>query len=194
MASGPVVISKEILHVISRRPCIQSFKQHVLNRLRLAGFATRALRTRCIRQLELRGSWQASIAVCLGCPWDQTSKLRFGLSIENLTNLASGPFSMLVIWSPRGPRVPMAWGGCASAAGYPIGCQIGSLARHETPLRWRDVRKPPKFRDQIVPAEISGPLRLELPAAKTSSYRYGKFWVDVRARHHGCRRIMPMFL
>ena len=140
------------------------------------------------------GSWQASIAVCLGCPWDQTSKLRFGLSIENLTNLASGPFSMLVIWSPRGPRVPMAWGGCASAAGYPIGCQIGSLARHETPLRWRDVRKPPKFRDQIVPAEISGPLRLELPAAKTSSYRYGKFWVDVRARHHGCRRIMPMFL
>lgn len=102
--------------------------------------------------------------------------------------------SMLVIWSPRGPRVPMAWGGCASAAGYPIGCQIGSLARHETPLRWRDVRKPPKFRDQIVPAEISGPLRLELPAAKTSSYRYGKFWVDVRARHHGCRRIMPMFL
>ena len=58
---------------------------------------------------------------------------------------------MLVIWSPRGPRVPMAWGGCASAAGYPIGCQIGSLARHETPLRWRDVRKPPKFRDQIVP-------------------------------------------
>ena len=78
---------------------------------------------------------------------------------------------MLVIWSPRGPRVPMAWGGCASAAGYPIGCQIGSLARHETPLRWRHVRKPPKFRDQIVPAEISGPLRLELPAAKTSSYR-----------------------
>ena len=53
-----VIISKEILHVISRRPCIQSFKQHVLNRLRLAGFATRALRTRCIRQLELRGSWQ----------------------------------------------------------------------------------------------------------------------------------------
>ena len=56
--SGPVIISKEILHVISRKACIQSFKQHVLNRLRLAGFATRALRTRCIRQLELRGSWQ----------------------------------------------------------------------------------------------------------------------------------------
>ena len=92
--------------------------------------------------------------------------------------------SMLVIWSPRGPRVPMAWGGCASAAGYPIGCQIGSLARHETPLRWRDVRKPPKFRDQIVPAEISGPLRLELPAAKTSSYR-------IRQILGGCPRPSP---
>ena len=78
----------------------------------------------------------------------------------------------------------MAWGGCASAAGYPIGCQIGSLARHETPLRWRDVRKPPKFRDQIVPAEISGPLRLELPAAKTSSYR-------IRQILGGCPRPSP---
>ena len=42
--------------------------------------------------------------------------------------------SMLVIWSPRGPRVPMAWGGCVGAAGYPMGCQIGRLTRHETPL------------------------------------------------------------
>ena len=41
---------------------------------------------------------------------------------------------MLVIWSPRGPRVPMAWGGCVGAAGYPMGCQIGRLTRHETPL------------------------------------------------------------
>ena len=42
--------------------------------------------------------------------------------------------SMLVFWSPRGPRVPMAWGGCVGAAGYPMGCQIGRLTRHETPL------------------------------------------------------------
>ena len=36
--------------------------------------------------------WQASVAVCLGCPWDQTGQVAtFGLSIENLTNLASGP-------------------------------------------------------------------------------------------------------
>ena len=40
--------------------------------------------------------------------------------------------SMLVIWSPRGPRVPMAWGGYVGAAGYPMGCQIGRLARRET--------------------------------------------------------------
>ena len=42
--------------------------------------------------------------------------------------------SMLVFWSPRGPRVPMAWDGCVGAAGYPMGCQIGRLTRHETPL------------------------------------------------------------
>ena len=41
---------------------------------------------------------------------------------------------MLVIWSPRGARVPMAWGGCVGAAGYPMSCQIGRLTRHETPL------------------------------------------------------------
>ena len=42
--------------------------------------------------------------------------------------------SMLVVWSPRGPRVPMTWGECIGAAGYPMGCQIGRLTRHKTPL------------------------------------------------------------
>ncbi len=40
--------------------------------------------------------------------------------------------SMLVIWSPRGAWVPMAWGGYVGAAGYPMGCQIGRLRRQET--------------------------------------------------------------
>ena len=29
----------------------------------------------------------------------------------------------------------MTWGECVGAAGYPVGCQIGRLTRHETPLR-----------------------------------------------------------
>ena len=28
----------------------------------------------------------------------------------------------------------MAWGGYVGTAGYPMGCQIGRLMRHETPL------------------------------------------------------------
>ena len=38
--------------------------------------------------------------------------------------------SMLVIWSPRGARVPMAWGGYVGAAGYLMGCQIDRLSSH----------------------------------------------------------------
>ena len=56
--------------------------------------------------------------------------------------------SMLVIWSPRGPRVPMAWGGCVGAAGYPMGCQIGR--RRGTKRHWRDLRRPLKFPNLIV--------------------------------------------
>ena len=37
---------------------------------------------------------------------------------------------MLVIWSPRGARVPMAWGGYVGAAGYLMGCQIDRLSSH----------------------------------------------------------------
>ena len=56
--------------------------------------------------------------------------------------------SMLVIWSPRGPRIPMAWGGCVGAAGYPMGCQIGR--RRGTKRHWRDLRRPLKFPNLIV--------------------------------------------
>ena len=41
--------------------------------------------------------------------------------------------SMLVFWSPRGDRVPMAWGGCVGTAGYPMGCH------------WCDLRRPQKI-------------------------------------------------
>ena len=45
----------------------------------------------------------------------------------------------------------MAWGGCVGAAGYPMGCQIGRLTRHETPLPVaRDLRRPLKFPNLIV--------------------------------------------
>ena len=63
---------------------------------------------------------------------------RDGVRVFSLTRGFSGGesklASMLVFWSPRGARVPMAWGGCVGAAGYPMGCQIGRLMWHETPL------------------------------------------------------------
>ena len=85
--------------------------------------------------------------------------------------------SMLVIWSPRGPRVPMAWGGCVGAAGYPMGCQIGRLTRHETPLvrpsQATKISKPNRFAYPFRsrPRGVRGSTVLNLRSAKTSSYR-----------------------
>ena len=84
---------------------------------------------------------------------------------------------MLGFWSPRGPRVPMAWGGCVGAAGYPMGCQIGRLTRHETPLarpsQATKISKPNRFAYPFRsrPRGVGSPLWLNSPAAKTSSYR-----------------------
>ena len=85
--------------------------------------------------------------------------------------------SMLVFWSPRGPRVPMAWGGCVGAAGYPMGCQIGRLTRHETPLvrpsQATKISKPNRFGYlfRSRPRGVYRPLWLNLPEHQTSSYR-----------------------
>ena len=85
--------------------------------------------------------------------------------------------SMLVIWSPRGARVPMAWGGYVGAAGYPMGCQIGRLTRHETPLarpsQATKISKPNRFAYPFRsrPRGVGRPPVLDLPPAKTSSYR-----------------------
>ena len=85
--------------------------------------------------------------------------------------------SMLVIWSPRGPRVPMAWGGCVGAAGYPMGCQIGRLTRHETPLarpsQATKISKPNRFAYPFRsrPRGVRWAPILNLRPAKTSSYR-----------------------
>ena len=85
--------------------------------------------------------------------------------------------SMLIIWSPRGPRVPMAWGGCIGAAGYPMGCQIGRLTRHETPLarpsQATKISKPNRFAYPFRsrPRGVRGSTVLNLRPAKTSSYR-----------------------
>ena len=85
--------------------------------------------------------------------------------------------SMLVFWSPRGARVPMAWGGCVGAAGYPMGCQIGHLTRHETPLarpsQATKISKPNRFAYPFRsrPRGVCGPPILDLAPAKTSSYR-----------------------
>jgi hypothetical protein len=87
--------------------------------------------------------------------------------------------SMLVIWSTRGPRVPMAWVGCVGAAGHPVGCQIGHLTRHETPLRLArpsqatKISKPNRFAYPFRsrPRGVCGPPILNLRPHHTSSYR-----------------------
>ena len=85
--------------------------------------------------------------------------------------------SMLVFWSFRGPRVPMAWDGCVGAAGYPMGCQIGRLTRHETPLarpsQATKISKPNRFAYPFRsrPRGVRGSTVLNLRSAKTSSYR-----------------------
>ena len=84
---------------------------------------------------------------------------------------------MLVIWSPRGAPVPMAWGGCVGAAGYPMGCQIGRLTRHETPMarpsQATKISKPNRFGYlfRSRPRGVYRPLWLNLPEHQTSSYR-----------------------
>ena len=71
----------------------------------------------------------------------------------------------------------MAWGGCVGAAGYPMGCQIGRLMWHETPLarpsQATKISKPNSFAYpfQSRPRGVPRPPRLDLAAAKTSSYR-----------------------
>ena len=97
--------------------------------------------------------------------------------------------SMLVFWSPRGPRVPMAWGGCVGAAGYPMGCQIGRLTRHETPLarpsQATKISKPNRFAYPFRsrPRGVYRPLWLNLPAYQTPSYRdTANLGVGVRPR------------
>ena len=85
--------------------------------------------------------------------------------------------SMLVFWSPRGPRVPMAWGGCVGAAGYPMGCQIGRLTRHETPLarpsQATKISKPNRFAYPFRsrPRGVRGAPILNLRPHQAPSYR-----------------------
>ena len=102
--------------------------------------------------------------------------------------------SMLVIWSPRGPRVPMAWGGCVGAAGYPMGCQIGRLTRHETPLarpsQATKISKPNRFAYPFRsrPRGVCGSPILNLRPYQTPMYR-AYIWGSVSAP--GVRRPRP---
>ena len=108
--------------------------------------------------------------------------------------------SMLVFWSPRGPRVPMAWDGCVGAAGYPMGCQIGRLTRHETPLarpsQATKTSKPNRFAYPFRsrPRGVYRPLWLNLPEHQTPSYRDTAnlgFGVTPRARAFRSRTTPP---
>ena len=110
--------------------------------------------------------------------------------------------SMLVVWSPRGARVPMAWGGCVGAAGYPMGCQIGRLTRHETPL---PVARPSQATKISKPNRFAYPFRsrprgvpwapiLNLRPAKTPRCRdTANLGFGVRARLRAeCRITYPV--
>jgi hypothetical protein len=110
---------------------------------------------------------------------DAVAKLRVfrEVAVREVATEKSKLASMLVIWSPRGARVPMAWGGYVGAAGYPMGCQIGRLARRETPLarpsQATKISKPNRFAYPFRsrPRGVGRPPVLDLPPAKTSSYR-----------------------
>ena len=110
---------------------------------------------------------------------DAVAKLRVfrEVAVREVATEKSKLASMLVIWSPRGARVPMAWGGYVGAAGYPMGCQIGRLTRHETPLarpsQATKISKPNRFAYPFRsrPRGVGRPPVLDLPPAKTSSYR-----------------------
>ena len=122
---------------------------------------------------------------------DAVAKLRvFRGPLTEKSKLAS----MLVIWSPRGSRVPMAWGGCVGAAGYPMGCQIGRLTRHETPLarpsQATKISKPNHFAYPFRsrPRGVYRPLWLNLPEHQTSSYRdTANLGLGVRPRSLGAK-------
>ena len=101
--------------------------------------------------------------------------------------------SMLVVWSPRGPGY-MTWGECVGAAGYPMGCQIGRLTRHETPLRLArpsqatKISKPNPFAYPFRsrPRGVCGSPILNLRPNHTSSYRdTADLGVGVRPRARG---------
>ena len=110
---------------------------------------------------------------------DAVAKLRVfrEVAVREVATEKSKLASMLVIWSPRGARVPMAWGGYVGAAGYPMGCQIGRLARRETPLarpsQATKISKPNRFAYPFRSrhrGECGSPI-LNFCPAKTPSYR-----------------------
>ena len=123
---------------------------------------------------RLLAQWTCNLIVHTstdGC--DSSSRWTTGPRSRRETKLAS----MLITWPPRGPWVPMAWDGCVGAAGYPMGCQIGRLTRHETPLarpsQATKISKPNRFAYPFRsrPRGVYRPLWLNLPEHQTSSYR-----------------------
>ena len=99
---------------------------------------------------------------------------RVGPGMDILWTEKSKLASMLVVWSPRGPGY-MTWGECVGAAGYPMGCQIGRLTRHETPLR---LARPSQA------TKISKPNRFAYPSRSRPRGVYRPLWlIWHRPRH-----------
>ena len=81
------------------------------------------------------------------------------------------------IFVSQGPSGTYGVGWMRGAAGYPMGCQIGRLTRHETPLarpsQATKTSKPNRFAYPFRsrPKGVYRPLWLNLALVKTSSYR-----------------------
>ena len=84
-----------------------------------------------------------------------------------------------VVWSPKDPRVPMAWFHAQTRPLSSMKCQKHCVTRHETvtPLARRPratkISRPNRFARlfRSRPRWSRRPLRLELPAGETPSYR-----------------------
>ena len=104
------------------------------------------------------------------------------------------------IFVSQGPSGTYGVGWMRGAAGYPMGCQIGRLTRHETPLarpsQATKISKPNRFAYPFRsrPRGVSRPLWLNLPEHQTPSYRDTAnlgFGVTPRARAFRSRTTPP---
>ena len=140
-----------------------------------------------------KGSLSRRDAVAKLPVWGLTCRYFRGLWTEK-SKLYAG------IFVSQGPSGTYGVGWMRGAAGYPMGCQIGRLTRHETPLarpsQATKTSKPNRFAYPFRsrPRGVYRPLWLNLPEHQTPSYRDTAnlgFGVTPRARAFRSRTTPP---